>query len=312
MAAYKTIRDYLRAITPAWLSRPKGAAWLRAMGDEKDTTVARAKDAVKQRFFELADRDAQALGGQERQIVRGPLETNATYGERLVGAWDAWSWAGTAKGLLEAMKGAGLPLAVIETYGGLQYWLEDSVFQLSATVNLFVRAGRTLPIEGHVVVLVADGGNDYFLLVDGVQVGGGGSYMPSVNVDLGDQDDRLAGVTVAWSDGRAGDYDMWVFWVGPAAEGVAISKLPAGSWWNYGDSNNTFWSKFTVLFPGYWQGFDVDQVALTQLLIRRWKSAQSTCSVVGVIKAGRCIGFPQRRWGDGIAWGGNDTGGFLP
>ena len=101
-------RDFIpRELAPGWLQTPKNAAWLRASGDLKDSLAERCKDAVKVRFARLAPRDGLDQLGGERQIERGPSETNAAFAERVVDAWNLWHWAGTAQGVLLALRDVG-------------------------------------------------------------------------------------------------------------------------------------------------------------------------------------------------------------
>jgi len=99
-------RDFIpRELAPGWLQTPKNAAWLRASGDLKDSLAERCKDAVKVRFARLAPRDGLDQLGDERQIERGPSETNAAFAARVVDAsWHLGCWAGTAQSVLLALR----------------------------------------------------------------------------------------------------------------------------------------------------------------------------------------------------------------
>jgi hypothetical protein len=96
-----TYAEYQAGLHPTALQGPFGAAWGRALGTLKDQHVDLAKQAVKARFVGIAPADALPLVGLERQIERGPGESDASYRARLLAAPDAWAWAGTTKGLLE-------------------------------------------------------------------------------------------------------------------------------------------------------------------------------------------------------------------
>jgi hypothetical protein len=118
-------RDFIaRVLAPGWLQTPKNAAWLRASGDLKDSLVDRCKAAVKARFAKLAPRDGLDQLGAERQIERGPADTNASFAARVADAWNLWVWAGTAKGVLLAVRDAGYPNALVEIVNGNQYSLD--------------------------------------------------------------------------------------------------------------------------------------------------------------------------------------------
>ena len=118
-------RDFIpRELAPGWLQTPKNKAWLRASGDLKDSLAERCKQAVKVRFARLAPRDGLDQLGGERQIERGPKETNAAFAERVVDAWNLWHWAGTAQGVLLALRDVGYPAALLEIVNGNQFGLD--------------------------------------------------------------------------------------------------------------------------------------------------------------------------------------------
>ncbi len=191
-----------RLLAPGWLQTPKNAAWLRASGDLKDSLVERAKAAVKARFPLLAPRDALDSAGAERQLERGPSETNESFAARVVGAWNIWRWGGTAGGLLHALADSGYPDAILAIVGGKAY-----------------------------------------ALVDGE---------------------------------------------------VTTTTLPAGSW--ACAATPTFWSRFVVVLPanpwGEDPASDDPRIELIRRLVRRWKSAFSTCTDIAVLNAGRMWDWP--------------------
>jgi hypothetical protein len=81
--------------------------------------------AVKERFPTTCSDDALDHVGDTMQIERYPGETDDTYRARLSGAFDAHSWAGTAKGIedqltaaLTAMGAAAPVVTVLEQWQG--------------------------------------------------------------------------------------------------------------------------------------------------------------------------------------------------
>lgn len=100
-------KQMLLARAPPWLRTPVSEAWLRGTGDVLDSILQRVKDGVKARFPSVAPRDALTMQGGERGIPRAPTDTDAVYASKLIGAWDAWIWAGTAKGVLNVLWDAG-------------------------------------------------------------------------------------------------------------------------------------------------------------------------------------------------------------
>lgn len=113
-----TWQDYQLELAPPWLQRGAGGAWLRALGDAKDEVEARFKEAVKTRLPGVCPVDALERIGGERGIDRAPLETDASYRQRVLNAWDAWQWGGTAKGVLLAIHDAGYNQGVIQLLVG--------------------------------------------------------------------------------------------------------------------------------------------------------------------------------------------------
>ena len=230
-------RDFIpRELAPGWLQTPKNKAWLRASGDLKDSLAERCKQAVKVRFARLAPRDGLDQLGGERQIERGPAESNALFAARVVDAWNIWRWAGTAQAVLLALRDVGYPNALAEIVNGNQYGLD-------------------------------------------------------------------------------------------ATGALDIQSLPSGSW--SCDATPDFWSKFVVLFPHNpwgkqrvggrldWVRPTSDDRRIEQIrrLVRRWKSAHSTCSDIAVINEGRTWDYPHRHrtWNNqGGSWSGNDVMHFAP
>jgi hypothetical protein len=109
--------------SPAWLLKPKGAAWLGGMGALKDATLERLKAAVKLRFASRAPSDGLAGLGDERVLERAPGDTDRTYAARLVDAWNLWRFGGTALGLLTALRDLGYTTAIVAIANGLAFSL---------------------------------------------------------------------------------------------------------------------------------------------------------------------------------------------
>lgn len=104
-----SFKDYMVDLAPPWLRTAHGEAWIRAVADIKDWLLQRTKEAVKARFAALSPNDALLQLGAERGLPKAPAESFDTYRERIRGAWDTWPWAGTAKGVLFALRDAGYP-----------------------------------------------------------------------------------------------------------------------------------------------------------------------------------------------------------
>lgn len=104
-------RDYVERLpTPPWLLGKWGRRWLYMTGLVFDALVEATRQAVKARFPTVAPDDAIPLIGKDRVLEPGLGESLDTYRARIIGAWEAWSWAGTEKGLIDQLK-AWLPSA---------------------------------------------------------------------------------------------------------------------------------------------------------------------------------------------------------
>lgn len=92
---------FLPNLAPKHLQGPRAQAFFAGIGAAMDGHVLRTKQGVLARFAASAPTDALGLIGQDRRIVRGPNETDASYRARLIAAFPAWRWSGTAQGLLQ-------------------------------------------------------------------------------------------------------------------------------------------------------------------------------------------------------------------
>lgn len=122
-------------LAPPFLRQAAGEALVRAYGDVKDFLLDRTKQAVKARFAAIAPRDAVTAIGGERQLPQGPTELPADYAARVVGAWDAWPLAGTAKGILNALRDGGYVGVQLFIAKGWRFTL-DPTTQALVKVNL--------------------------------------------------------------------------------------------------------------------------------------------------------------------------------
>jgi hypothetical protein len=120
---YASGQDGALAI-PTWLLDPQSNAWLESIGQTKDFLLDRILQGVKARFPEFAPTDALDLIGQERLIPRLTDEDDDSYRARLLHAWDTWTQAGTALGLLRALYVAGYSARVLQA--GKEFALDGS------------------------------------------------------------------------------------------------------------------------------------------------------------------------------------------
>jgi hypothetical protein len=90
--------------TPSWLQDFNGGAWLEGFGLIKDEFVERIKQAIAARFPGTGPVDALGAQGSERGIDRAFYgDTDDAFRSRILAAWDTWTLAGTALGLLRAL-----------------------------------------------------------------------------------------------------------------------------------------------------------------------------------------------------------------
>lgn len=102
-------RTYRARLSPPWLQAERGAAFQDALGSVQDELIEAAKTAALVGHPEHAPADALGLIGDERQVERGPDDSDESYRERLRIAYETWRWAGTRRGLLTALnESAGL------------------------------------------------------------------------------------------------------------------------------------------------------------------------------------------------------------
>lgn len=108
-------RDYAVDLSPPWLLQPQGQVFMRALGDVRDAITQHLKNGVQARFSSSAAPDALSAQGNDREIERGPTDTDQGYAARLKGAWDTWEFAGTPTGVLSALFDAGYTNVVLVT-----------------------------------------------------------------------------------------------------------------------------------------------------------------------------------------------------
>lgn len=116
--------EYLPRTLPPWLRGPWGQAFHAAVGKRMDVITERYRQAIFARYplLAAANDDTAALEqiGRDRQLPRGPGESNEAYGERLFLAPEIWAGdntpttgvgggAGSHLGMLNAIQTAGIP-----------------------------------------------------------------------------------------------------------------------------------------------------------------------------------------------------------
>ncbi len=104
------------SILPAWLQGPVGLAYAATLGRLKDQLSNDAIAAATAGMPQSTRADCLPAVGYERQLAKGPAESDAQYAERLRTAWDAWKMAGTPLGMLLQFEilYPGVPIVIIQ------------------------------------------------------------------------------------------------------------------------------------------------------------------------------------------------------
>lgn len=100
--------EWLLSRLPGPNRGPRGSALVTIVAGRFDELVERAKAAAKADLPSEAPDDALEYIGEDRVIERMPLEDLDVYRARLAGAWEAWSWACTWRGIASPIILAGL------------------------------------------------------------------------------------------------------------------------------------------------------------------------------------------------------------
>jgi hypothetical protein len=304
---FQTTAPSQGGLAPTFLLQPAGIAFEGGLGDAKDALADRIKLAVLARFPNYAPPDALQALGIERNLPRGPSETDATYAARLVNAWSTWPWAGTPYGLLQALKSAGYANVIITQ-------VRRNYFSLDPNGNL---------------VITSESGFSWTM---------DPSCTPALSV-------WSAGGTFV-ADQKVFPAARNGYWYSTPNGGTAGGSAPAWPttigqtvtdngiiWCCYGYD---FWSRFDVVFtaplPSGQTSGTSDESNRIRALIAAWKPAHSLCNRITIVTAGRIWGLPQTpiyfgggstfgggtafsgpSWGTpGVTWGGATTVNWTP
>jgi hypothetical protein len=95
--------DFITAIQPPYLQRPRFLAFIGAFGKQLDSDEARLEAGARAGIIEAAPNDALALLGRDRLLRQYPLETLAQFRERLKATFPFWRKSGTQSSLVEIL-----------------------------------------------------------------------------------------------------------------------------------------------------------------------------------------------------------------
>lgn len=93
----------LRAIAVAWLKGPTADALLTSPTTVLNALAGWAVQGVRAKFPDLAPPDALGYIGNDRNLERGPAQTDAGYAVQLRRAFDTWRVAGNASTVLRQL-----------------------------------------------------------------------------------------------------------------------------------------------------------------------------------------------------------------
>lgn len=135
---------------PPWLQGSNGGAIIAEYGGAKDDVLDRARLGVLARFPGKITRETDAPDtespsdaldhtGADRQLPRGPAETDPTYATRLLAGWDDLALLGGPYGLLNALKVMGYVGANIIQDNGRYWYLTGSVLTTGTLMTMATR-----------------------------------------------------------------------------------------------------------------------------------------------------------------------------
>jgi hypothetical protein len=97
-------RTSFTSYVPGWLQTGNGYAYMFAMEACRDLLCERAFEAMTIRLPGVGDPSNLPYLAFDRNLQQGPAEPNASFAERLTGAFQAWGEAGSAASVLEQLQ----------------------------------------------------------------------------------------------------------------------------------------------------------------------------------------------------------------
>lgn len=130
--------DLIRKIAPSWLQGPIADALLTAPGTMLNAWANWATNGVRARFPSEAPSDALGYIGNDRNLERGPAQTDDGYREQLRKAFDTWRRAGNPTTILRQLAAyfAGTATPPLRTVTDAAVWHEYSYVTDDATKTI--------------------------------------------------------------------------------------------------------------------------------------------------------------------------------
>lgn len=222
-----TFAEYLTALYPTFLRGPWGRRWGEAEGGALDALSAAAKLAAKAGFVALAPGALLPMHAADVALDAAPGEDANSFRSRIRGAWESWSWAGTAYGVAVAVGLMGLGTPVVIGWHRMR-WDADAVRWARALVIFTGRATYGASAFGAVTF----GGRQ----VQGIETADPATVRPQMRRILRkwlNARDRVERVIVARGGARYGD----------AVFGVDTYATESTDLWGppvYGDPDTTY------------------------------------------------------------------------
>jgi hypothetical protein len=312
--------EWLTGLPIPWLTGPNGLNEFRSYGSVIDGEVTLLTEAVKARFPDYATTDALGEIGNDRLLIRGPVETDENYATRLKFAWDDWARAGTALELLVQLFWTGFEGAVIAQQNGTIYYLtgtptagEDPSGLLTivepTTINALTSA--TAPAQPLVpagspwwtIDQSTEFGSRFTVLFPGpstwFMTWGTATFSSSSTATLAWNKPLEAGLSYSYiisnptlpPSSGAGPV---VLWLDPSTVTTTGATLTA--------SDDIVGFATVVIFPtgsNPFASLSPTGLSVLERVIRTWRPARSTCTGVYALEHGLYFGWPVRTFGYG-------------
>lgn len=283
-----TFAEWQIQAAPSWLQKPWGRAFNGALGALKDIVRQGIVEAVKCGSVSKCPDDYLDAHGWDRMLERGVAESPSTYRARLLEAFDAWSWCGTDKGIVDELKALGFRAHVIRDRGIA--WIRDDTEALGGR---FVDLGADYVDPSWIARGDYDAGDDY--AIGDMVTWGGRTYVATSPV---------WSVTTVAPPARP--------WVDVHRSAFTHDRFSPGVTWcrlfvviDMRTEDPAFFDSYTALAASFatysawdasgycWASSVGRDVADTiRRVVRKWTQSGAEVVEIAVLHRGRVFGFP--------------------